>query len=410
MSASSGRPGCRRPRVVPGRAACSSSPGAWRSPGPAAASAARRASCVCWSPVDLARCVPCGFFLVASQVTCTAGCPLPVRRRRSPGRTSCTPLRRCSRSRRRVGRSCSAPSRSVIRALRSLLAGRRRSPSRSIAGAGGLMSLLRLERELGSRLEFVATTIGLAWIVVFGASLLAGSRAQRRMRHPAAGRRARRAGGSRSRPGRPTGTRGRRAPGRSRRAAPRRRACARRLARTAATRPGADNGAGCSRHAAHRRLDLAQLEAAVRARAGRRASRGARGRRRRGRARRCAACRRPSSPSAPISRLAQQPVLGVRRCRGNRCRAASRARRSARPSGSDSRATSVAVTPRARARSQATRRSPSTTMRSACTAPAARRRARASAAATVTGPSCGQPGSCSTCATASTQRKLLGRR
>ncbi|MGN6503037.1 MAG: hypothetical protein ACTHKX_09070, partial [Pseudolysinimonas sp.] len=40
-----------------------------------------------------------------------------------------------------------------------------------IAGAGGLMSLLDFYPTFGSRLEFVATTIGLAWIAVFGVVL-----------------------------------------------------------------------------------------------------------------------------------------------------------------------------------------------------------------------------------------------
>ena len=42
-----------------------------------------------------------------------------------------------------------------------------------IAGTGGLFSLFRFEQELGSRMEFVATTLAIAWLVVFGAVLAA---------------------------------------------------------------------------------------------------------------------------------------------------------------------------------------------------------------------------------------------
>jgi len=42
----------------------------------------------------------------------------------------------------------------------------------AISTAGGLMSLFRFEVVIGSRLELVATTIGLGWVVVFGASLV----------------------------------------------------------------------------------------------------------------------------------------------------------------------------------------------------------------------------------------------
>ena len=37
-----------------------------------------------------------------------------------------------------------------------------------IAGAGGLMSLFHFHEVLGSRLEFVATTMAIGWLIVFG--------------------------------------------------------------------------------------------------------------------------------------------------------------------------------------------------------------------------------------------------
>jgi hypothetical protein len=41
----------------------------------------------------------------------------------------------------------------------------------AIAATGGLFSLFRFQVELGSRLEFIATTLAIAWLVVFGAVL-----------------------------------------------------------------------------------------------------------------------------------------------------------------------------------------------------------------------------------------------
>jgi hypothetical protein len=37
-----------------------------------------------------------------------------------------------------------------------------------IAGTGGILSLVRWQQAFGSRLEFVATTLAIAWLVVFG--------------------------------------------------------------------------------------------------------------------------------------------------------------------------------------------------------------------------------------------------
>jgi hypothetical protein len=42
-----------------------------------------------------------------------------------------------------------------------------------IAGTGGLLSLFRFQQGFGSRLEFVATTIAIAWLVIFGGVLIA---------------------------------------------------------------------------------------------------------------------------------------------------------------------------------------------------------------------------------------------
>lgn len=111
--------------------------------------------------------VGCGFFLLASQVTCTSGCPLPY------GATftwqdfthtlaaviafaaACWAMIQTSfaREHRVLARM------SLVTAIAVAV----------IAGTGGLFSLFRFQVELGSRLEFVATTIAIAWLMGLGA-------------------------------------------------------------------------------------------------------------------------------------------------------------------------------------------------------------------------------------------------
>ncbi|CAN5390462.1 hypothetical protein BH09ACT4_BH09ACT4_14970 [soil metagenome] len=122
-----------------------------------------------WSP-SVSLFVSCGFFLVASQITCTAGCPVPY----GPGFTWPDFIHTTS--------AVIAFAAAVFTILQCAFAvGHRMLRFFSlvaaisvavIAGAGGLMSLLDWNANFGSRLEFVATTIGLAWILVFGVVLL----------------------------------------------------------------------------------------------------------------------------------------------------------------------------------------------------------------------------------------------
>jgi hypothetical protein len=42
-----------------------------------------------------------------------------------------------------------------------------------IAGTGGMLSLMQFQQGFGSRLEFIATTIAIAWLVIFGGVLIA---------------------------------------------------------------------------------------------------------------------------------------------------------------------------------------------------------------------------------------------
>jgi hypothetical protein len=123
-----------------------------------------------WAPA-VSLWVACALFLFASQVTCTAGCPLPY------GDTfvmqdflhtlaavlafaaACWAMLQSSYARDHRVLSVFSGTTGVLVAV--------------IAGAGGLLSLFRFQQELGSRLEFVATTLAIAWLVVFGSVLAA---------------------------------------------------------------------------------------------------------------------------------------------------------------------------------------------------------------------------------------------
>jgi len=125
-----------------------------------------------WTP-SISLAVASAFFLVDSQVNCTAGCPLPV------GATftlqdfvhtlaavlafaaASWAILQCAFA---VGHPALARF-SLIAAIAVA----------AISLAGGLMSLFHFQVALGSRFELGATTIGLAWVVVFGTSLAARS-------------------------------------------------------------------------------------------------------------------------------------------------------------------------------------------------------------------------------------------
>lgn len=125
-----------------------------------------------WTP-SISLAVASAFFLVDSQVTCTSGCPLPV------GSTftlqdfvhtlsavlafaaASWAILQCAFA---VGHPALARF-SLVSAFAVA----------AISTAGGLMSLLHFEAVIGSRFELLATTIGLAWVVVFGASLAASA-------------------------------------------------------------------------------------------------------------------------------------------------------------------------------------------------------------------------------------------
>lgn len=112
-----------------------------------------------------------GCFALASQVTCTAGCPLPV----GPSfswqdlvhtsaavlgfAAACVAMLQLSTARERPG---------VARL--SLVAG---VTVALVAGAGAILSLLRVWMGVGGTLEFVATVIAVLWLVFVGLVLAA---------------------------------------------------------------------------------------------------------------------------------------------------------------------------------------------------------------------------------------------
>ena len=143
-----------------------------------------------WRPAVSLACAG-GFFLIASQVTCTPGCPLPY----GPLFTwpdfthttsavlafalACWAMLQLS----------FAPGQRVMAAF-SLGCG---IAVALVAATGGIMSLAGWEIGLGSRFEFAAATIAIAWLVSLGVTIamprpprLAWRPGRRPLRHPVA--------------------------------------------------------------------------------------------------------------------------------------------------------------------------------------------------------------------------------
>lgn len=122
-----------------------------------------------WRPsVSIA--VASALFLVASQVPCTSGCPVP---RFGPdlswqdlGHVTAAALAFAFAAWAML--QCAfAVGHAAIRRLSFVAA----VSVAVIAGAGGLMSLFNFYAWIGSRFEFVATTIGIAWLAVYGLAI-----------------------------------------------------------------------------------------------------------------------------------------------------------------------------------------------------------------------------------------------
>jgi hypothetical protein len=118
-----------------------------------------------WTPA-ISIWVGCAFFLVDSQVTCTAGCPLPAGASFTwqdfvhtlvavlAFTAACWGMLQTSFA-------------NGHRALAGISLGAGIAVA-LIAGAGGILSLLRFQADFGSRLELGATTIALGWLLVLG--------------------------------------------------------------------------------------------------------------------------------------------------------------------------------------------------------------------------------------------------
>jgi hypothetical protein len=121
-----------------------------------------------WTPA-ISIWIASAFFLVASQVTCQAGCPLPTF---SPfdwqdlTHITCAVLA--------FAAACLAMLQTAFAVDHRYLA--RFSLTIAIAvavisGLGGILSLARFDTELGGYSEFTATTLAIAWVVVYGLAI-----------------------------------------------------------------------------------------------------------------------------------------------------------------------------------------------------------------------------------------------
>lgn len=128
-----------------------------------------------WTPA-ISLWIGCSFFFVASQVPCTQGCPLPA------GATfswqglvhtsvavlafacACIAMLQCAFVRGHRALAWISLSCGILVAV--------------IAGAGGILSLLRFQANFGSRLELIATTIALGWLFMLGMMLATGVRSR----------------------------------------------------------------------------------------------------------------------------------------------------------------------------------------------------------------------------------------
>lgn len=123
-----------------------------------------------WTPA-VSLWIGSGGFLVASQVTCTPGCPVPY----GPSFTwqdfthttvaviafaaACWAMLQVAFARGHRGLAMISLAAAVVVAV--------------VAGAGGILSLANFEAGFGSRLELLATTVALVWLAILGVALAA---------------------------------------------------------------------------------------------------------------------------------------------------------------------------------------------------------------------------------------------
>lgn len=119
-----------------------------------------------WTPA-VSLWVACGFFLVAAQVTCTQGCPVPYGDSftwQDFTHIVCAVIAFAASAWAMLQVSFVAGQRKLALFSRFCGAG-----VAIIAATGGILSLIGFATDLGSRLELVATTIAIGWVAVFGA-------------------------------------------------------------------------------------------------------------------------------------------------------------------------------------------------------------------------------------------------
>lgn len=137
-----------------------------------------------WRPA-MSLLVASGFFLIASQVTCTAGCPLPVGATftwQDFVHTLCAVLAFAAACWGMLQLSFAHGHRGLARfSLVSALA------VGLIAGTGGILSLARFGTDVGSWLELVATTIALCWLLVTALAVSMPALSARDVTEPARG-------------------------------------------------------------------------------------------------------------------------------------------------------------------------------------------------------------------------------
>lgn len=123
-----------------------------------------------WTPA-VSLWIACGFFLVASQITCTRGCPLPY----GPSFTWQDLIHICCAVLAFAAAVWAMLQASFARDHRALAIFSRVSAVAValIAGTGGILSIIRLAVGFGSWLEFLATTIAIAWVAVYGSVIAA---------------------------------------------------------------------------------------------------------------------------------------------------------------------------------------------------------------------------------------------
>lgn len=121
-----------------------------------------------WAPA-LTLAVSSGAFALASQVTCTAGCPVPL------GATfTWQDLAHVVIASLGFAAACVAMVQTAFTAVPRWLALVSFGAAASVvlvAGAGGLLALLRVPGYVGGTLEHVAASLALSWLAVLGVAL-----------------------------------------------------------------------------------------------------------------------------------------------------------------------------------------------------------------------------------------------